>query len=67
MLEGHVVIRDCGCFVIRDLLNHEVILRSYRCAGHGEEVLDFLEWMLYLDKVDSVSAPTETEEQLWLT
>ncbi len=67
MLEGRIVIRTCGCWIIRSYHDPNVILRSFRCARHGEEVLDFLEYQLYLDKVDSVSAPTETEAQLWLT
>ncbi len=67
VLEGRVVIRDCGCWVIREYQNPGIILRSYRCSRHGEEVLDFLEYQLYLDKVGSVSALDEDEEQLWLT
>ncbi len=53
--------------MIREYKNPGIILRSYRCSRHGEEVLDFLEYQLYLDKVDSVSASVEGEEQLWLT
>jgi len=68
VLEGHVVIRNCGCWIIRDQLDSNLILRSYRCRRHGEEVLDFLEHQLYLDKVDSVSGPGSGEgNQLWLT
>ena len=66
MLDGRVVIHDCGCWRIRSY-GSDLVLRSYRCRAHGEEVLDFLEHQLYLDKVVSVSAPDEDEEQLWLT
>ncbi len=67
MLEGRVVIFECGCWRIR-AYQSPMILRSYRCWKHTEEVLDFLENKLYLDKVDSVSAPDEDEgNQLWLT
>ncbi len=37
------------------------------CGKCVEQGLDFLEKKLYLDKVDSVSAPDEDEGQLWLT
>jgi len=67
MLEGRVVIRKCGCWIIRSYTEPGLILRSNRCQRHGEEVLDFLEHQLYLDKVDSVSGPTEDRSQLWLT
>ncbi len=66
-LEGRVVIHDCGCWRIRSYPSESVVLRAFRCAAHTGEVLDFLEKKLYLDKVDSVSAPDEDEEQLWLT
>ncbi len=67
MLEGRIVIRECGCWVVREYQNPGTILRSYRCSKHGEEVLDFLEYQLYLDKVSSVSAETGDGGQLWLT
>ncbi len=66
MLEGRVVVHDCGCWRIRSYNDEKLILRSYRCHVHGEEVLDFLEHQLYLDKVDSVSALVEGEEEPWL-
>ncbi len=63
-----MVIRDCGCWRIRAYGPPPgILLRSFSCVRHGEEVLDFLEHQLYLDKVSSVSAPAEDEEQLWLT
>jgi len=62
------VIHDCGCWRIRGYgVNRSLILCSFRCWKHSEEVLDFLEHQLYLDKVDSVSGPEEEEAQLWLT
>jgi len=67
VLEGRVVIHDCGCWRIRSYQDSNLILRSFRCWKHGEEVLDYLEHQLYLDKVGSVSGPVEVEEQLWLT
>ncbi len=67
MLEGRVVIRDCGCWRVSSYSDPPLVLRSYRCRRHGEEVLDFLEHQLYLDKVDSVSALEGEGEQLWLT
>ncbi len=67
MLEGRVVIHDCGCWRIRAYGSESLILRSYRCWKHSEEVLDFLENELYLDNALSVSALVEGEgEQLWL-
>ncbi len=68
MLEGRVVISDCGCWRIFSYSQAPSVLRAYRCPRHGEQVLDFLEYQLHLDKVDSVSATGEGEEsQLWLT
>jgi len=64
VLEGRVWIGECGCW--RIYAYSGVLLRSYRCSKHGEEVLDFLEYQLYLDKVSSVSAATEDGRQLWL-
>ncbi len=61
------MIHDCGCWRIRGYQDPALILRSFRCWKHSEEVLDFLENQLYLDKVDSVCAAEEEEEQLWLT
>ncbi len=66
MLEGRVVIGDCGCWIIHSYHGPN-ILRSGVCVKHVGLALDKLENMLYLDRVDSVSAPTETEAQLWLT
>ncbi len=65
MIEGRVVINDCGCWIIRDYTG--LILRHRSCQVHYGEALDKLEQLLYLDKVDSVSAPDEDEGQLWLT
>ncbi len=67
MIEGRLVLHECGCWRIRSYTDPPLILRSYRCTRHGEEVLDFVEHQLYLDKVHSVSGPVEVEEQLWLT
>jgi len=66
MLEGRVVIGDCGCWIIR-LYESEVILRFSACGKHTGLALDSLEELLYLDKVGSVSASGEGEGQLWLT
>ncbi len=66
LLEGRVVIRDCGCWIIR-AYGSELILRFQGCAAHCSAALDRIEKMLYLDKVGSVSAPEEEEDQLWLT
>ncbi len=66
MLEGTVVIRDCGCWIIRSYGSNN-ILRFSACGGHIALTLDELLEFVYLDKVGSVSAPTETEAQLWLT
>jgi len=66
MLEGRVVIRDCGCWEIRSY-GTDLLLRFHACAGCIGKGLDIAEELLYLDKVDSVSASVEVEEQLWLT
>ncbi len=66
MLEGRVVIGDCGCWVIRAYRTDQV-LRMRACPKHVGMALDSAERLLYLDKVDSVSAPDEDEGQLWLT
>ncbi len=66
MLEGRVVIGDCGCWIIRSY-NSEVILRFSACGKHTGLALDSLEELLYLDRVGSVSALDEDEGQLWLT
>ncbi len=65
MLEGRVVIGDCGCWVIRRYVDN-LVLRFKSCPEHVALALDKLEKMLYLDKVDSVSAPVEVEEAPWL-
>ncbi len=65
MLEGRVVIGDCGCWTIRSYTG--LVLRTSVCGVHVGQTLDMLEQELYLDKVDSVSAPDEDEAQLWLT
>jgi len=44
-----------------------LVLRFQACPRHVSLALDKMEEMLYLDKVSSVSAPDEDEEQLWLT
>jgi len=62
-----VVIGDCGCWKITGYGAPGIVLRSYVCVKHVGVALDTAEKMLYLDKVSSVSAPTETETQLWLT
>ncbi len=67
MLEGRVVIRDCGCWTIFGYINPELVLRTYVCTVHMRAALDRGEQELYLDKAGSVSALTETETQLWLT
>jgi len=66
VLEGRVVIGDCGCWIIRSYQS-EMILRFSACGIHTGLALDGLEELLYLDKVGSVSASVEGEEQLWLT
>ncbi len=66
MVEGRVVIGDCGCWIIR-AYKSSLILRTSVCGRHVGLALDKLEHMLYLDKVDSVSATGEGEGQLWLT
>ncbi len=67
MLEGRVVIGDCGCWKITGYGNPGIVLRTYVCPQHMGLALDKVEHMLYLDKVDSVSATGEGEGQLWLT
>ncbi len=66
MLEGRVVISSCGCWIIR-AYQSDLILRAFQCGTCVHVALDNLEEKLYLDKVDSVSAPEEEEAQLWLT
>ncbi len=67
MLEGRVVIADCGCWVIR-AYGSDSVLRMHACSGHVGLTLDSLVRKLYLDKVLSVSATGEGEEsQLFLT
>jgi len=65
VLEGRVVIGDCGCWRIKSYSG--LVLRFQACPRHVSLALDKMEEMLYLDKVSSVSAPDEDEEQLWLT
>ena len=67
MLEGRVVIGDCGCWVIRSYGIPSLVLRFRACPRHVHLALDRVENMLYLDKVSSVSATDEDEGQLWLT
>ncbi len=67
MLEGRVAIGDCGCWKILGYGDPGIVLRCYVCPKHMGVALDTAEKLLYLDKVDSVSAPIETETQLWLT
>ncbi len=68
MLEGRVVIGDCGCWRIFSYGDPPITLRFQACPKHVGLALDRIEKLLYLDKVDSVSAPDEDEEsQLWLT
>ncbi len=68
MLEGRVVIHECGCWRIWSYSSPPITLRFQACGGCIARGVDFLEKKLYLDKVDSVSAPDEDEEsQLWLT
>jgi len=66
VLEGRVVIRDCGCWAIFRY-GSNMLLRFSGCASCTEKGLDNIEKMLYLDKVGSVSALDEDEGQLWLT
>ena len=66
MLEGRVVIGDCGCWIIRSY-GAGIILRFSACGTHTGLALADMEELLYLDKVSSVSAPDEDEAQLWLT
>ncbi len=62
-----MVIRDCGCWIIHSY-DLSQVLRFHGCGTCVYKTLDKMEKMLYLDKVDSVSAPGEGEEnQLWLT
>ncbi len=65
MLEGRVVIGDCGCWIIRSY-GSGIVLRFSACGTHTGLALDSMEELLYIDKVHSVSAPVEVEEQLWL-
>ncbi len=65
MLEGKVVIGECGCWRIHSYSG--ILLRFYACRLHVALGLDRAEKLLYLDKVNSVSAPDEDEGQLWLT
>ncbi len=67
VLEGRVVIGDCGCWKITGYGDPGIVLRTYVCNGHMGLALDKVENMSYLDKVGSVSASVEVEEQLWLT
>ena len=61
MLEGF---DPCGCW--RDVEPVSGIVLAGRCCGDClGRALDFLEELLYLDKVGSVSAP-EDGGQLWL-
>ncbi len=66
MLEGRVNISSCGCWIIYSVRG-ESVLRFKACSKHTGQALDNMEKMLYLDKVGSVSASVEVEEQLWLT
>ncbi len=71
MLEGRVVIGDCGCWKITGYGDPGIVLRTFVCVQHMGVALDKAEEMLYLDKVSSVSALKEKEKvreaQLWLT
>ncbi len=67
MLEGRVVIHDCGCWKIWSYRSPAIVLRFAACAECIRKGLDTAEEMLHLDKVDSVSALEREREQLWLT
>ncbi len=67
MLEGRVVIADCGCWQIWGYSKPPILLRFSACSECIALGLDRATEMLYLDKVDSVSASEEEEDQLWLT
>jgi len=66
VLEGRVVISDCGCWTIYRYFD-SVVLRFHGCSSHIGAALDRMEKLLYLDKVGSVSDPEVEVEQLWLT
>ncbi len=67
MLEGRVVICDCGCWKIWSYGKVPLLLRFHACHGCMEKGLDAIEKISYLDKVDSVSALDGDGDQLWLT
>ncbi len=62
-----MVLHDCGCWIIRSYGDPSIVLRFQACKGCIAKGLDRIEHLVYLDKVDSVSAPDEDEGQLWLT
>ncbi len=62
-----MVIGDCGCWIIRSYADARIILRFSACGVHTGVGLADMEELLYIDRVDSVSAPEEEEAQLWLT
>jgi len=67
VLEGRVVIGDCGCWIIRSYQSR-VILRFCACGKHVGLALAGLESLLEVDRELSVSAlEAPEEEQLWLT
>ncbi len=56
----------CGCWQDVEPVSG-IVLAVYCCGDCIARALDFLEDMLYIDKVHSVSAPTETEDDYeWL-
>ncbi len=52
---------ECGCWVEE---SEGVVLRAYSCPECIKRALDFLEQLLYLDKVGSVSALRRDETEL---
>ncbi len=50
---------ECACWSIKDQAG--TVLAGFSCPECISRALDYLEDLLYLDKVGSVSAPTETE------
>jgi len=63
ILEGRVVIGDCGCWTIWSYGPTPVVLRCAPCALHVGVALDRVEKLLYVDKVVSVSALSRVEEE----
>jgi len=65
VLEGRVVIHDCGCWAIFRYSDN-MVQRFQGCAACIEKGLVLLEKLVQVDTSDSVSALGDGEKEPWL-